>query len=44
MKLIVDIGDRLGVFFDAQQQIELYYQTLEEDSKNKFDPTQLGNP
>jgi len=39
-KLIVDIGDRLGVFFDAQQQIELYYQTLEEDSKNKFDPTQ----
>lgn len=39
-KLIVDIGDRLGVFFDAQQQIELYYQTLEEDSKNKFDPSQ----
>jgi hypothetical protein len=38
-KLIVDIGDRLGVFFDAQQQIELYYQTLEEDSKNKFDPS-----
>lgn len=39
-KLIVDIGDRLGIFFDAQQQIDLYYQTLEEDNKNKFDPTQ----
>ena len=39
-KLISDIGDRLGIFFDAQQQIELYYQTLEEENKTNFDPSQ----
>ena len=40
LKLIKDIGDKLGVLFDTQQQINDYYHELEEESKTNYDPTQ----
>jgi hypothetical protein len=40
LKLINDIGERIGVLFDTQQQINNYYHSLEEESKTNFDPTQ----
>ena len=38
--LIKDIGEKLGVLFDTQQQINNYYRSLEEESKNVYDPDQ----
>ena len=38
--LIKDIGEKLGLLFDTQQQINNYYRSLEEDSKNVYDPDQ----
>lgn len=38
--LIKDIGEKLGVLFDTQQQINNYYRALEEESKNVYDPEQ----
>ena len=40
LKLIKDIGDKLGFLFDTQQQINDYYHELEEQSKTNYDPTQ----
>ena len=40
LKLIKDIGDKLGFLFDTQQQINDYYHELEETSKTNYDPTQ----
>ena len=40
LKLIKDIGDKLGMLFDTQQQINDYYHELEEESKTNYDPTQ----
>lgn len=40
LKLIKDIGDKLGFLFDTQQQINNYYIELEETSKANYDPTQ----
>ena len=40
LKLIKDIGDRMGLLFDIQQQINDYYHELEEQSKTNYDPTQ----
>ena len=40
LKLIKDIGDKLGFLFDTQQEISAYYHELEEQSKTKYDPTQ----
>ena len=40
LKLIKDIGDKLGFLFDTQQQINDYYHELEEQNKNNYDPTQ----
>lgn len=40
LQLIKDIGDKLGVLFDTQQQINDYYHELEEQSKTNYDPTQ----
>lgn len=40
LKLIKDIGDKLGLLFDTQQEISAYYHELEEQSKTKYDPTQ----
>jgi hypothetical protein len=40
LKLIKDIGDKLGFLFDTQQQINDYYHELEEASKTNYDPTQ----
>lgn len=40
LKLIKDIGDRMGLLFDIQQQITDYYHELEEQSKTNYDPTQ----
>lgn len=39
-QLIRDIGENLGILFDTQQQINTYYEELEEDSKTNYDPTQ----
>ena len=39
-KLLNDIGLQLGTLFDVQQQINDYYHALEEESKNKFNPSQ----
>ena len=38
--LIKDIGERLGLLFDTQQQINNYYRALEEESKTVYDPEQ----
>ena len=40
LKLIKDIGDKLGFLFDTPQQINDYYHELEEQSKTNYDPTQ----
>ena len=40
LKLIKDIGDKLGMLFDTQMQITNYYHELEEESKTRYDPTQ----
>jgi len=40
LKLIKDIGDKLGFLFDTQQEINNYYHELEETNKNNYDPTQ----
>ena len=40
LKLIKDIGDKLGTLFDAQQAIRHHYAELEEESKTHYDPTQ----
>ena len=40
LKLIKDIGDRMGLLFDIQQQITDHYHELEEQSKTNYDPTQ----
>ena len=40
LKLIKDIGDRMGLLFDIQQEITNYYHELEEQSKTNYDPTQ----
>ena len=40
LKLIKDIGEKLGVLFDAQQAINQHYLELEEESKTHYDPTQ----
>ena len=40
LKLIKDIGDKLGMLFDTQMQITNYYHELEEESKTNYDPTQ----
>ena len=40
LKLIKDIGDRMGQLFDIQQQITDHYHELEEQSKTNYDPTQ----
>jgi hypothetical protein len=39
-ELIRDIGENLGLLFDTQQQINTYYEELEENSKTNYDPTQ----
>lgn len=38
--IIKDIGEKLAVLFDTQQQINNYYRALEEESKNVYDPEQ----
>jgi hypothetical protein len=38
--LIKDIGEKLGVLFDTQQQINNHYRALEEESKTVYDPEQ----
>ena len=38
--LIKDIGEKMGVLFDAQQQITNHYRELEEESKTVYDPEQ----
>jgi len=40
LKLIKDIGDKLGLLFDTQQQINNHYLELEEESKTNYDPEQ----
>jgi len=40
LKLIKDIGDKLGMLFDTQQQINDYYHELEEESKTNYNPEQ----
>ena len=40
LKLIKDIGDKLGMLFDTQQQINDYYHELEEESKTNYSPEQ----
>ena len=40
LRLIKDIGDKLGVLFDTQQQIATYYLELEEESKTNYNPEQ----
>jgi hypothetical protein len=40
LKLINDVGKQMGNFFDIQQQLQNYYNTLEEESKTNYDPTQ----
>jgi hypothetical protein len=38
--LIKDIGEKLGILFDTQQQITNHYRALEEESKTVYDPEQ----
>jgi len=40
LHLIKDIGERLGMLFDTQQQINNYYHELEEESKTNYNPEQ----
>ena len=40
LKLIKDIGEKIGFLFDVQQQITNHYLELEETSKTNYDPTQ----
>ena len=40
LKLINEIGERIGLLFDTQQQITNYYLSLEEESKGTYDPEQ----
>ena len=40
LKLIKDIGDKLGLLFDTQMQITNYYHELEEESKTRYNPEQ----
>lgn len=40
LKLIKDIGEKLGLLFDTQQAINQHYAELEEESKTNYDPTQ----
>jgi ABC-type phosphate transport system auxiliary subunit len=40
LKLINDVGEQLGNFFDIQQQLQNYYLELEETSKTNYDPAQ----
>ena len=40
LKLIKDIGEKLGLLFDTQQQINNHYHELEEDSKTNYNPEQ----
>jgi len=40
LRLIKDIGEKLGVLFDTQQQITSHYLELEEESKTNFNPEQ----
>jgi hypothetical protein len=40
LKLIKDIGERMGLLFDTQQQINDYYHELEEENKTNYNPEQ----
>ena len=40
LKLIKDIGDKLGMLFDTQMQITSYYHELEEESKTRYNTEQ----
>ena len=40
LKLIKDIGEKLGMLFDTQQQINNYYHELEEENKTNYNPEQ----
>lgn len=40
LKLINEIGEKIGLLFDTQQQITNYYLSLEEESKGTYDPEQ----
>jgi hypothetical protein len=40
LKLINDVGAQLGNFFDIQQQLKTYYDSLETESKEHYDPNQ----
>jgi hypothetical protein len=40
LKLIKDIGEKLGLLFDTQQQINNHYHELEEESKTNYNPEQ----
>jgi hypothetical protein len=40
LKLIKDIGERMGLLFDTQQQINDYYHELEETNKTNYNPEQ----
>jgi hypothetical protein len=40
LQLISDVGANIGVLFDTQLQINNYYLSLEEESKNVYDPKQ----
>ncbi|NBX48565.1 hypothetical protein EBT25_01265 [bacterium] len=38
--LIKDIGEKMGILFDTQQQIANHYRALEEESKSVYNPEQ----
>lgn len=40
LELIKSVGENIGVLFDTQQQINNYYQELEEESKTVYNPDQ----
>jgi len=40
LNLIKQIGERMGMLFDTQQQINNYYHELEEENKNNYNPEQ----
>ncbi len=40
LKLIKNIGDKLGFLFDTQQEINNHYHELEEENKNNYNPEQ----
>lgn len=40
LELIKSVGENIGVLFDTQQQINNYYQELEEESKSVYNPDQ----